>query len=108
MAAAHQNTTVEPCTAASAWATGGGVPAAGTKSPTALAKTVESSATPSDPPTCCEVFTSADATPASPSATPYVAVGNDGAMIIPNPTPLAMIPGRTAPAYEEPASIPVR
>ena len=89
-------------------ATATGRPAAGAKSLTALANTVESSATPSEPPVCCDVFTSAEATPASPAATPCVAVASDGGMISPNPTPHAMIPGRTAPTYEESASIPVR
>jgi hypothetical protein len=40
----------------------------------AVAEKVLSSATPTDPPTCCIVFTSAEATPASSGRTSPVAV----------------------------------
>ncbi len=61
----------------------------------ALAKIVLRSAVPTEPPTCCEVFTIAEAIPASLLRTPSVAVENAGAKIRPIARPLSISPGRT-------------
>jgi len=63
-----------------------------------LAATVDSSAVPTEPPTCCMVLTIADAAPAARGATPYVALLIAGAKIRPKPRPSTTSEGRTCPA----------
>ena len=65
---------------------------------TTLANTELSTAVPTEPPTCCMVFTIADATPASSRATPCVAVAMAGATMLPNPTPMTSRAGSTSTA----------
>jgi hypothetical protein len=73
IAGAHANAVVSPCTAAWAISVGvGWVWALVTKLVRALVATVESSAMPSEPPTCWAALTVADATPESEGRTPRV------------------------------------
>src|SRR6201996_593263 len=66
---------------------------------------LESSAVPTDPPTCCMVLTDADATPASCGWTPRGAVLIDVDIAVPRPSPMR-ISGPTTPlAYVLPASM---
>ncbi len=58
-----------------------------------VVKTVESKATPSAPPICCEVLISPDARPASCGATPASAAIDIGTNEKPRPTPIAKNPG---------------
>src|SRR6195952_1780761 len=66
---------------------------------------LDSSAVPTDPPTCCMVFTDADATPASPGSTPRVAVLIDVDIAVPSPSPMRISGPRTPLAYVLAASM---
>ena len=65
-----------------------------------LTAIVVRTASPSAPPTCCEVLKRPDASPWSSSFRPVVAMSVSGMKIAPMPSDARIIPGRTSDAYE--------
>jgi hypothetical protein len=67
-----------------------------------------SSAMPTEPPTCCVVFTVADAMPDCDGAAPAAAELFAEPNTTPSPSPAISSPGRTEVTYSPSTSIPVR